>query len=146
LKLNKMNIIASKEPDVESRMAVVESTVKGLEKWMQNVDTAIGTLSKDLHRRDRPNYVLGIMFGTLMLGVLTAFGTVISMKVDGTVQPLTDQLHEVETQFDADAQLRNAQIAQQERLDAILWNSSALGKLTQYPGAPYTQPDIAAKR
>ncbi|HSS96991.1 MAG TPA: hypothetical protein VLK33_08175 [Terriglobales bacterium] len=50
---------------------------------------------------------------------------------------------EIETQFDADSQLRNIQFSDQQRLNAILWN--ALGTMGTYPTAPYFQPNISRR-
>lgn len=48
---------------------------------------------------------------------------------------------EVETQFDADSQLRNVQFSDQQRTNSILWGH--IPNLGQYPTGPFAQPNIS---
>jgi hypothetical protein len=52
---------------------------------------------------------------------------------------------EIETQFNADNQLRNIQFSDQQRINAMLFNAlSAMGaKMPEYPRAPFFQPNIS---
>lgn len=51
---------------------------------------------------------------------------------------------EIETQFDADSQARNIQLADIDRTIAIIWNKS--DGLGSYPGGPWYQPNISARK
>jgi hypothetical protein len=48
---------------------------------------------------------------------------------------------EIETQFNADSQLRNVQFSDQQRIDAVMWNH--INGLGSYPAGPYFQPNIS---
>jgi polyisoprenoid-binding protein YceI len=60
----------------------------------------------------------------------------------------TQKFTEVETQFNADGQVRNIQFSDQQRINGIMWNSvSALGgKMPDYPRAPFFQPNVSQQR
>lgn len=51
---------------------------------------------------------------------------------------------EIETQFDADSQLRNTQFAEQQRINSVLWcqHEKTLGK---YPSGPFYFPNISKR-
>lgn len=51
---------------------------------------------------------------------------------------------EIETQFDADSQLRNTQFANQQRMNAIIWNQNK-DKLGEYPAVPSFFPNISKR-
>lgn len=51
---------------------------------------------------------------------------------------------EIETQFDADGQLRNLQFVEQQRLNAILWNMNS-NHMGAYPTAPFFMPNISSR-
>lgn len=51
---------------------------------------------------------------------------------------------EVETQFDADSQVRNVQFSNQQRLNAIMWNH--ITGLGTYPEGPFFQPNISNRK
>ncbi len=48
---------------------------------------------------------------------------------------------EIETQFNLDAQLRNIQFSEQQRLNALMWNAHKT--LGVYPTAPFYQPNVS---
>ena len=50
---------------------------------------------------------------------------------------------EIETQFDAQSQIYNMAMAQQQRVDAAIWN--ATGKLGEYPRYPVFFPNVSRK-
>jgi hypothetical protein len=60
----------------------------------------------------------------------------------------TQKFAEIETQFNADSQLRNVQFSDQQRTNAMIVDSiSALGaKLPTYPRAPFYQPNISQQK
>lgn len=53
---------------------------------------------------------------------------------------------EVETQLRAEEELHNTQWAEQQRMNANLWNSGPLGKVTPYTGTPAYFPHIATPK
>lgn len=48
---------------------------------------------------------------------------------------------EVETQFDADSQVRNVQLSNQQRMNAIMWGH--IPGMGTYPDGPFFQPNIS---
>jgi hypothetical protein len=54
---------------------------------------------------------------------------------------------EVETQFNADSQLRNVQFSDQQRINSAMWNSlhDLGGKIPEYPKGPFYQPNVSKR-
>jgi hypothetical protein len=48
---------------------------------------------------------------------------------------------EVETQFDANNQLRNVQFSDQQRINSVMWTH--IPALGSYPSGPFSQPNIS---
>lgn len=69
----------------------------------------------------------------------------LAKEVTALSNSVLQKFTEVETQFNADGQLRNVQFSEQQRLNATHQNAlHDLGaKLSEYPSAPFFQPNIS---
>ena len=135
---------------LEGRVSVLENAMLNLAKTVdegfaqqQKTSKALWDQMKTIDADRKPNYALWIATGMLMIALFSGLYTLIGLRLDGSVTPIKLSLQEIETQFDADAQLRNVQFSEQQRMFSILWNSSKLGKLSPFPAGPYYQPNVS---
>jgi ElaB/YqjD/DUF883 family membrane-anchored ribosome-binding protein len=81
----------------------------------------------------------------IQLAHLEAAVSDLAKEVRG-ISSWTDQkFTEVETQFNADGQVRNVQFSDQQRTNGMMWNSlHDLGAhMPEFPGAPFFQPNVS---
>ncbi|MDE2102845.1 MAG: hypothetical protein KGL39_36715 [Patescibacteria group bacterium] len=129
---------------VKIELASVKTSIGSLQDSMKSLSDHMDGLFRRFDQMNRPNFGLWISVLSFAATAFVGFWVVLDLKVRDAVTPVQMGMVEVETQFNADAQLRNVQWSEQQRLNAMLWNASALGKLTPYPEAsPYYQPNIS---
>lgn len=137
------------EQQFGERVAAIETAVASVKSQVQAIAETVSKLSDVIQKQNRPNWqvwigVLGLCFALIGAGMVF-----VDMRIENRVVPLETNLLktsiEIETQFNAEAQLHNVQFAEQQRLNALLWNSSSLGKITKFPEQPYFHPNISQK-
>lgn len=68
----------------------------------------------------------------------------IANKFAAHVSESTSSFKEIETQFDADNQLRNVQFSDLQRTVSVMWNH--IDGLGSYPTGPFFQPNISNRK
>lgn len=130
------------ETDLNSFKEEVRGELRGL-------SSSVSKLAEVIQRSGRPNWQVWIGMAGLIFALVGSGVVFVDMRISGKFDPLSTSmaksLSEVETQFNADAQLRNVQWSEQQRMNALLWNSGPLGKVAQYPSAPFYQPNVLQK-
>jgi len=89
---------------------------------------------------------LVVQIATIVVSIVAAVSTPIILmysKVNAMEVEMTKKFEEVETQFRALDQTRNIQFSDQQRINALIWNATELGKHTPYPSGPFFQPNIS---
>lgn len=130
--------------DFDGRLASVETSISNLEDGFKKLSNAMDRLAGELRNSQKPNYGIWISLLSFVATIFVGFWVVLELKVQNEVLPTRMSLIEVETQFNAEAQIRNVQWSEQQLINAEIWNATALGKLTPYPeAAPYYQPNIS---
>lgn len=130
------------ETDLNSFKDEVRGELRGLSGSVRGLTEAI-------QRQGRPNWQVWIGFMGLIFALVGGGMVFVDMRIETRVQPIAisqaNKLIEVETQFSAEAQIQNLQHDEQHRINAMLWNAGALGKLSKYPEAPYSHPNVSQK-
>lgn len=123
----------------------VRSSIGALQQSVKTLSDHVDGLFRRFDQMNRPNFALWISVMSLAATFFFGFWVVLGLKVNNETLPLKMSLLEVETQFNADAQLRNIQFAQQQRKNAELQNAlHELGaKMPAYPDGPFYHPNIS---
>lgn len=137
---------------LEGRVSVLENSLVNLTdkvtsgfEQQQKVTKAIWDKLEGFSNAQKPNYVLAVALAGLMITLGGVLYSIVSLQIQSAVTPTTLKLQEVETQFNADAQLRNVQWSEAKRNEIMF--SQALhdmgASFPVFPTGPAFQPNIS---
>jgi hypothetical protein len=134
--------VATIETDLNSFKDEVRGELRGL-------SSNVSKLADIITRQGRPNWQVWIGFMGLIFMLVGGGMVFVDMRIENKVKPMQTEFEkaaqEIETQFRASDQIRNTQWSEQQRLNALLWNSGKLGQVAQYPTGPFFQPNVSKR-
>jgi DNA anti-recombination protein RmuC len=119
----------------ENGVSQISTAVQGYPEFKAQVTQQNATSMQD--RKDQSDRIMRLEQGASEL----------AKEVRGISSTAEQKFTEVETQFNADGQVRNVQFSDQQRTNAMIVNSihDLGGKMPEYPSAPYYQPNVSQR-